>query len=55
MRGQSPSPVAIGKTIQAINLGELEARAREMLPQMTYDYYASGANDETTLRESERL
>jgi isopentenyl diphosphate isomerase/L-lactate dehydrogenase-like FMN-dependent dehydrogenase len=38
--------------IQASNLGELEALARELLPQMTYDYYASGANDETTLREN---
>ena len=27
-----------------------EARAREMLPHETYDYYAGGAGDETTLR-----
>jgi 4-hydroxymandelate oxidase len=36
----------------AINPYELEARARELLPQMAYDYYASGANDEVTLREN---
>jgi 4-hydroxymandelate oxidase len=38
--------------IDAINPYELEARARELLPQMAYDYYASGANDEVTLREN---
>ena len=32
----------------AINLEELEERAREVLPQMAYDYYASGADDEVT-------
>jgi FAD linked oxidases, C-terminal domain/FMN-dependent dehydrogenase len=52
LRVQSQSPVTISEAIQAINLGELEARARELLPQMTYDYYASGANDEATLREN---
>ena len=30
----------------------VRARARELLPQMSYDYYASGANDEITLREN---
>jgi isopentenyl diphosphate isomerase/L-lactate dehydrogenase-like FMN-dependent dehydrogenase len=30
----------------------IEAIARELLPQMTYDYYASGANAEITLREN---
>jgi 4-hydroxymandelate oxidase len=40
------------KKSDAINLWELEARARELLPQMGYDYYASGANDEITLREN---
>jgi 4-hydroxymandelate oxidase len=42
----------MSETIQAINLGELEERARAVLPQMVYDYYASGANDEVTLREN---
>ena len=27
-------------------------KARELLPQTAYDYYASGANDEITLREN---
>jgi 4-hydroxymandelate oxidase len=30
----------------------LEARARKLLPQMAYDYYAGGANDEISLREN---
>lgn len=33
-----------------INLIEFEDAARAMLPQLTFDYYASGANDEITLR-----
>ena len=32
--------------------GSWKTRARELLPQMAYDYYASGANDEITLREN---
>jgi 4-hydroxymandelate oxidase len=36
----------------ALNLGELEALARELLAPMTYDYYSSGAQDERTLREN---
>ena len=39
--------------IDAINLSELEVRARELLSPMAHDYYASGANDEITLREIE--
>ena len=42
----------MSERIEAINSWELEARARELLPQMAYDYYASGANDEITLREN---
>ena len=42
----------MSEKIDAINLWELEARARELLPKMGYDYYASGANDEITLREN---
>ena len=42
----------IGEQIEAINLLELEMKARELLPQTVYDYYASGANDEITLREN---
>jgi 4-hydroxymandelate oxidase len=35
-----------------INLSELEMKARELLPQMAYDYCAGGANDEITLHEN---
>jgi 4-hydroxymandelate oxidase len=42
----------MSERIDAINLEELEERAREVLPQMAYDYYAGGANDEVTLREN---
>jgi isopentenyl diphosphate isomerase/L-lactate dehydrogenase-like FMN-dependent dehydrogenase len=42
----------MSEKIDAINLWELEARARELLSQMGYDYYASGANDEITLQEN---
>jgi 4-hydroxymandelate oxidase len=38
--------------IDPINVGDLEALAREKLPGVTFDYYASGALDETTLREN---
>jgi 4-hydroxymandelate oxidase len=36
----------------ALNLRELEELARERLTPLAYDYYASGANDEGTLREN---
>jgi 4-hydroxymandelate oxidase len=42
----------MSERIDPINLEELEKRAREVLPQMAYDYYAGGANDEVTLREN---
>ena len=42
----------MSERIDAINLEELEERAREVLPQMAYDYYASGGNDELALREN---
>jgi 4-hydroxymandelate oxidase len=37
---------------EPINLFELEAVARERLSREAYDYYASGAHDEVTLREN---
>jgi len=37
-----------------VNLSDLEALARERLPQMVYDYYAGGANDEVTVDENRR-
>jgi len=42
----------VSEQIEAINLLELEMKARELLPQTAYDYYASGANDEVTLHEN---
>lgn len=37
---------------EAINIFDFEAIAREALTQQAYDYYASGAQDEVTLREN---
>jgi 4-hydroxymandelate oxidase len=37
---------------ELVNLYDFEARARERLSAMAYAYYASGANDEITLREN---
>ena len=42
----------VSEQIEAINLSELEMKARELLPQTAYDYYVSGADDEITLREN---
>lgn len=38
--------------VEPINLFELEALARDKLAPAAYDYYASGAQDEITLREN---
>ncbi len=38
--------------MEPVNLFELEAIAREKLARESYDYYASGAQDEVTLREN---
>lgn len=38
--------------MDAVNVFDFEKLAREKLPQMAYDYYASGAHDEITLREN---
>jgi len=35
-----------------INVADYAEAARETLPRMAYDYYASGSRDETTLREN---
>jgi isopentenyl diphosphate isomerase/L-lactate dehydrogenase-like FMN-dependent dehydrogenase len=45
-------PALISEQIEAINLFELEMKARELLPEVSYDYCAGGANDESTLREN---
>lgn len=38
--------------MEPINLLDLEAIAREKLSREAWDYYASGAHDEVTLREN---
>lgn len=38
--------------MEPVNLFELESLARERLSREAYDYYASGAQDEVTLREN---
>ena len=35
-----------------VSVFDYEAAAREKLPQVAYDYYRSGANDEITLRDN---
>ena len=39
----------VSQQIDAINLFELEMKARELLPQTAFNHQASGANDEITL------
>ena len=39
-------------TIEAVNLAELEALARARLPQMAWDYYSSGSDDESCVRRN---
>jgi 4-hydroxymandelate oxidase len=38
--------------VELLNLRDLEALARARLPQMTWDYYSSGADDESALRRN---
>ena len=38
--------------MELLNLRDLEALARARLPQMTWDYYSSGADDESALRRN---
>lgn len=38
--------------MKPINLHDYEEAARHKMPRMAFDYYASGANDEITLREN---
>ncbi|KAL0353899.1 UNVERIFIED_CONTAM: UDP-glycosyltransferase TURAN [Sesamum angustifolium] len=40
---------------EVTNVSEYEAIARENLPKMVYDYYASGAEDQWTLAENTRV
>src|SRR5512141_673499 len=45
-QGRAPPAVTV------VNLTELEALARARLPTMTWDYYASGADDEACVRRN---
>jgi len=38
--------------MEPVNVLELEAIARERIPKEAWDYYASGAEDEVTLRQN---
>ena len=38
--------------MEITNVTEYEAIAKEKLPKMVYDYYASGAEDQWTLQEN---
>lgn len=40
------------KIEEITNVTEYEALAKEKLSKMVYDYYASGAEDQWTLREN---
>jgi 4-hydroxymandelate oxidase len=40
-------------TVDFINVFDYEVAAREKLPKMVYDYYASGSDDEVALTESQ--
>jgi 4-hydroxymandelate oxidase len=46
MSGPSDAPA------EAISLEDFEALARQRLPKMAFDYYASGADDELTLHDN---
>lgn len=39
-------------TTEVVNVSEYEELARQKLPKMVYDYYASGAEDQWTLKEN---
>lgn len=45
----SPSPTM---STEVVNVSEYEELARQKLPKMIYDYYASGAEDQWTLKEN---
>lgn len=44
--------IAPGACSQPLNVDEFEEYARRYLPKNAYDYYASGANDNQSLREN---
>ena len=47
-----PTPEDADREPPFLDLGRLEDRARELLPADVYDYYAGGAETETTLAEA---
>ncbi len=47
-----PSFIRRSMLMKPINIFEYEALARERLPKMAFDYYASGAHDERTLEDN---
>jgi 4-hydroxymandelate oxidase len=40
--------------MELLNLDEYESAARDRLPQMVFDYYAGGADDEVTMNDNRR-
>jgi 4-hydroxymandelate oxidase len=50
--GQPAAPDDPDREPPYLDLARLEARARELLPPAVYDYYAGGAETETTLTEA---
>jgi len=52
-RGRRVGPGEISAKMGEItNVMEYQAIAKQKLPKMAYDYYASGAEDEWTLQEN---
>jgi 4-hydroxymandelate oxidase len=49
---EPPAPEDPGREPPHLDLDRLEERARQQLPADVYDYYAGGAETETTLREA---
>jgi 4-hydroxymandelate oxidase len=45
--------MTLKQEFEPVNLNELEKLAHSALSTMAFDYYASGANDEITLRENQ--
>lgn len=39
--------------MEVTNVNEYEAIAKEKLPKMVYDYYATGSDDQWTLAENQ--
>ncbi|KAK9162333.1 hypothetical protein Syun_003235 [Stephania yunnanensis] len=52
--GESDESIVIKlvKMVEITNVSEYEAIAKERLPKMVYDYFASGAEDQWTLKEN---